>query len=161
LDDKPLVPAIDASNEGHLAAVYSAASQQWGHAEQVRWTLLYNFLMAATILLLAWAAVFSSEARSVARTIALEAMCIAGLLLSVSWLGLALRANGFVHHYAKFGRSLEAERLKVVGPFLSADDYRDSIIGLARLFPSRFILWLVPTLFGFVFLVASLVSLRP
>ena len=42
------------------ASLYQAAVQHWSHAEQVRWTLLYNYLMASTILLLAWATVFAS-----------------------------------------------------------------------------------------------------
>jgi len=45
--------------------LYQTASQHWIHAEQVRWTLLNNFLMAATILLLAWAAVYAGGSGTV------------------------------------------------------------------------------------------------
>jgi hypothetical protein len=41
--------------------LYQAASEQWAHAEQIRWTLLYNYLTASMILLLAWTTVFAAK----------------------------------------------------------------------------------------------------
>jgi hypothetical protein len=35
--------------------LYEVASHHWVHGEQMRWTILYNFLAGNTILLLAWA----------------------------------------------------------------------------------------------------------
>jgi len=76
--------------------LYHASVQHWSHAEQIRWTLLYNYLMASTILLLAWATVFASAVPlsiSWPKRIALVVLPTAGLLLSVLWIGLGLRAS--------------------------------------------------------------------
>jgi len=40
---------------------YIAAVNIWCHLDQVRHTTLYNYLMASTILLLAWGTIFSAS----------------------------------------------------------------------------------------------------
>ena len=81
------------------AVVYQVASQHWAHAEQIRWTLLYNYLMASTILLLAWATVFASSVN--ARRLVLLALSVAGVVLSSVWVALGARATSFVRAYER------------------------------------------------------------
>jgi len=141
--------------------VYPAASDHWTHAEQVRWTLLYNFLMAITILLLAWAAVAAATVEPLwAKRLVLLSFSAGGFILSVVWFGLALRAGRFVHHYAGFGRSVERDHLNIEGPFRSAESFRCTIGGPAALAPSRVVLPLVPALFAALCLILAYGSLQ-
>lgn len=140
---------------------YQAASDHWTHAEQLRWTLLYNFLMAVTILLLAWAAVAGATLDpSWAKRLVLLSLCVGGFGLSLVWFGLALRAGRFVHHYAEFGRSIESNHLNIKGPFRSAEAFRNEIKGLAALVPSRVVLPLVPALFAALCLILAYGSMQ-
>jgi hypothetical protein len=45
----------------NLRTVYTATTDHWIHAEETRWSLLYNYCMASSILLIAWAEVFTSN----------------------------------------------------------------------------------------------------
>jgi len=144
-------------------ALYQAASQHWAHAEQIRWTLLYNYLMASTILLLAWATVFASNS---SHPIVQFVFAAAGAILSALWVALGARATGFVSMYSATGRSLEplpeqlAGEVARVGPFAAAARHRSSMTGVGRFAPSHFVLWLVPTLFLVVYLALLYLSIR-
>jgi len=144
---------------------YQAASDHWTHAEQTRWTLLYNFLMAITILLLAWAAVAGADVQPAGvKRLVLLGLSLGGFGLSIVWFGLALRAGRFVHHYAAFGRAMESEQLKIEGPFRSAQTFGRGIKGIAAFAPSRVVLPLVPALFAALCLMliyASMEIVRP
>ena len=86
----------------HIPAVYAAATDQWIHAEQMRWTILYNFLVGNTILLVAWAtlyAAFVSDVSSLGLRIVLIGSCAVGVLGGVVWAFLEHRANGFSERY--------------------------------------------------------------
>ncbi len=149
-----------------LAALYQTASQQWIHAEQIRWTLLYNYLMASTILLLAWAAVFASADENPIRQGVLAALAAGGVVLSGLWVALGVRAAGFVHAYREAGVSLEHELIAATGvstrnaPFEVANNHRLDVAGLAKTVESAVVLWLVPTLFLFLYLLLARLSLR-
>jgi hypothetical protein len=94
---------IDGISHAAWTALYQTASQQWTHAEQIRWTLLYNYLMASTILLLAWSAVFAPSDHSFEKAVVLALLAFAGISLSALWVALGLRATGFVRRYAAAG----------------------------------------------------------
>ena len=66
-----------------ISTLYEVLAQHWAHAEQLRWTLLYNYSMACTILLLAWAAVFVS-APGCGKRLILLTFSIAGFLEAIS-----------------------------------------------------------------------------
>lgn len=160
-NEPEVIPAAPRVDDSAFNLVYPAASDHWTHAEQVRWTLLYNFLMAITILLLAWAAVAGATIEPVsAKRLVLLSLCIGGFILSLVWLGLALRAGRFVHHYAEFGRFLEIDRLNVEGPFRSVEAFRKKIDGPAALVPSRVALPLVPALFAALCLILAYGSMQ-
>lgn len=141
--------------EDPKASLYEAAVQHWSHAEQIRWTLLYNYLMASTILLLAWATVFASAlpgAISWPKRFALVTLPIGGLVLSVLWIALGLRASSFVEMYTRVGRALEPKsdsesKSEADGPFVSASNHREVLSGVASWATSRRVLVLVPLLF--------------
>jgi hypothetical protein len=97
-------------------AVYSAASQQWVHAEQMRWTILYNFLVGNTILLVAWSQLFAallapSNVHAVGLNIVLIGFCGIGIGGSIVWIFLGLRANRFSQQYFEAGLRLEEQLL--------------------------------------------------
>jgi ADP-ribose pyrophosphatase YjhB (NUDIX family) len=143
--------------------LYQAASQHWAHAEQIRWTLLYNYLMASTILLLAWATVFASSSSHPKVQVVFAA---AGAALSALWVALGARATAFVSMYTETGRSLEpspeplAGEVARVGPFAAAARHRSSMTGVGRFAPSHLVLWFVPTLFLVVYLGLLYLSIR-
>ncbi len=147
------------------AALYQTASQQWSHAEQIRWTLLYNYLMASTILLLAWSAVFASSC-SREKAIVLVLLSLGGAGLSGLWVALGLRATGFVRKYAEAGLTLEAGFIKATGisppnaPFAVAREHREQVTGLARRASSAVVLWIVPTVFLLIYVGLVWVSVR-
>jgi len=144
--------------------LYNATTHHWAHAEQIRWTLLYNYLMASTILLLAWATVFTSC--NSWRALLMTTLSIGGIFISALWLGLGIRATGFVKMYASLGTSLESEAqnqssgdVTVKGPFSSAAIHRSKIKGLAKAAQSGFIFKCVPIIFIIIFGVLTFVSL--
>lgn len=136
------------------AELYQAASQQWAHAEQIRWTLLYNYLMASTILLLAWATVYAAQSTLRSRPWILVLLAAAGTVVSLAWVGLGLRASSFVDAYAQLGKALEGQLSENdVGPFAQAAQHRQKITGWAGRTTSWRIVAGVPALFALVYLV--------
>ena len=148
------------------AALYQTASQQWAHAEQIRWTLLYNYLMASTILVLAWSAVFASSDHSREKAFVLLLLSLGGAGLSGLWVALGVRASGFVRTYAAAGHVLESDFIKVAGiappnsPFAVARNHRNQVTGVAKWACSAMVLWIVPTVFLFIYVALVWVSLR-
>lgn len=137
---------------------YQVASQHWAHAEQIRWTLLYNLLVANTILLLVWASLFAAPGGRPGTGFILIGVCAAGSLVSVVWMFLADRANGFVNMYATVARAWEAGAAGRL-PFTAADAYRQSLHGISAFIrTSRVVIW-VPILFTLVYLALGALSI--
>jgi hypothetical protein len=155
VSEKPQQPA-DPKLESPL---YPAISQHWAHSEQIRWTLLYNFLMASTILLLAWATIFvAANPCASARRPVLIAFAIAGLVLSIAWVGIVLRSGRFVDMYASLGHKTEEGPPAVRGPFTAADLLRPEIKGFSGVARSSRVLLAVPSVFGLLYLYLIWVS---
>lgn len=168
-EPKPIHDSDRGSGREQAATVlYAAASAQWIHSEQVRWTLLYNFLMASTVLLLAWTAVLASTQPHIAKLIVLSALAGGGFIISLLWIALGLRASGFVDTYREAGMCLE----KVVGrgldtpsgPFVRARLHRDALRRVKfcsrhrveRLASSRRVVYIVPAAFTGIYAVLLL-----
>lgn len=149
------------------SVLYQASVQHWSHAEQIRWTLLYNSLMASTILLLAWATVFASlnpQSISWPKRIGLVALPTAGFLLSAMWIALGLRASSFVEMYAGLGGTLETTVSRTTvnkpsGPFCAASTHRATLSGAASWATSRRVLFWVPFFFVCVYGLLILISI--
>ena len=88
----------DDLREGRARLIASAH-----HVETRTWGALYNFLMANTILVLAWAQLFGTTASVVGRVGAMILLSVVGWLSSVAW--CVLGARNYVH-IGEFGRRL-------------------------------------------------------
>jgi hypothetical protein len=152
---------VTAHDEASPVTLYQTASQHWAHAEQVRWTSLYNFLMAVTLLLLAWAAIYSGgHSNTIPRKLTLSLFAGAGCLTSVLWIGLSERASGFVAAYTECARKLELLlSVDLQGPFQVAYLHRKHISGIASLAQSRRVALIVPAIFTILFLVLFVISI--
>lgn len=146
-------------------AHYQAATHHWAHAEQIRWTLLYNYLMASTILLLAWATIFASQDSAPSKHHILLALAASGGALSALWVALGARATSFVRIYAASGEAIEgtfaapaAYDSRILAPFAAAARHRTTATGVASLVPSHLVLWAVPQLFLLLYLGLAYVS---
>ncbi len=133
----------------HSDPAYSVAAQHWVHAEQTRWLILYDFLMANSILILAWATLFAGSGDLTVRKPFLFLLSIAGFILSLLWVGLSHRASGFVDMYGHLGLSAEELNPAIIGPFTRGNAYR---LGLGSLLTSRKVLIVIPTIFAVVYL---------
>lgn len=141
-----------------ISTLYEVLAQHWAHAEQPRWTLLYNYSMASTILLLAWAAVFVSGP-SVRKRLILLTFSIAGFLVTMLWLVLQIRANGFVHMYESAARQTELSLApSCSGSFRSSENYRNSFGWMKRHLGTRFVAPLVLGIFAILYAVLVFVS---
>ena len=132
----------------HSEPAYSITAQHWVHAEQTRWWILYDFLMANSILILAWATLLAGSELTIRKPVLLL-LSAAGLLLCVLWVTLSHRASGFVDMYSNFGLAAEEQYPAMIGPFTRANTYR---LGLGSLLTSRTVLIVIPTIFAVVYL---------
>lgn len=149
-----------------LRIAYSSTTQHWIHAEETRWSLLYNYFMASSILLLAWAGVFTTRP-SWDRKIVLLILSGSGLVVSVIWIFLVYRANGFVHAYAQLGERLERSITGTPGdgaandyPFTCAQAHRHTFNRFVNAVNSRHSILLVPSLFAALYAALVFVAYR-
>ena len=84
---------------------YRAFTEHWKHTDQIRQLLLYNFLMASTILVAAWGLLYSYSATP---QLLLKALSGLGVILSVLWYGVARRATGYYDMYEAQASQIEA-----------------------------------------------------
>jgi hypothetical protein len=99
-------PALSASDDDSRV-LYQVAGQLWAHSEQIRWSLLYDYLMASTILLLAWATVFAANAPGRARAFILLILAAGGTVVSFVWTAFVLRDSTFVNMFEQVGVKAE------------------------------------------------------
>lgn len=95
---------------------YEAVNQHWLHAQNIRWTILSNFLTGNSIFILTWAAISSSSINS--KQILLGVTAFAGFVLSIIWLAIEARSSRFVNQYFLLGKHLEDKlSIKKIGAF--------------------------------------------
>lgn len=158
MNQEATMQGSESPEEQRLRVAYEAATKHWIHAEETRWTLLYNYFMGSSILLIAWATIFTSH--STGRTPLLAALASCGCVVSVLWIFLANRASGFVQMYSRLGEDLETSLAKKTNaepnfpsPFIKATKYRDELSGISRLFTSSRAVVVVPALFAILYLI--------
>jgi len=113
--------------------VYPALVQLAIHAESITWNRFYNFLMANSILVLAWATIFASSLsdRPGPKTV-LAAICILGGASGVAWAGLAVRGRKFLFDFVGLAQAIEtapahwAGTLGAVEPLSTDANLRDT-----------------------------------
>jgi hypothetical protein len=140
-------------------AAYQAVAAHWAHAEQVRWLVVYNYSMASTVLLLAWAAVFATNYSAGVKSVILIVLSAAGVLLTSLWLVLQLRANGFVHAYEIAGHNAE-EALGVTGAFAAAKAHREDPKTRFAKLGTRYVAPAVLIIFAVVYVVLLSISIH-
>ena len=97
------------NNSTETTRLYEVASSHWVHGEQMRWTILYNFLVGNTILLVAWATLFVGLLQnrdSVGLKVVLNAACGLGFVGGIVWALLENRANRFAEGFFEKGLEL-------------------------------------------------------
>jgi hypothetical protein len=149
-----------------LNSAYEATVDHWTHAEDTRWSLLNNYLTGNSILILAWAALFTSQAPY--RRFLCAVLAVGGLFISILWAGLSHRGNGFIHMYANLGISIEnelgeglkrPEQTTSWFPFTNAGNHRSRIRRPARWFSSRFTVVSVPLVFALIYVLLACVAI--
>ena len=89
--------------------LYPSVIQLIIHAETISWNRFYNFLMFNTILILAWATVYSQEIRPAWGSAVLAIMCVLGGVSGLAWAGLGVRGRKFLNEYLLLAEHIEAD----------------------------------------------------
>lgn len=143
--------------EEHLKTAYDATVQHWVHAEETRWSLVTNYFTGSSILLLTWAAVFTSEHVSHRKLIS-GVFALIGLVISIVWAVLAYRSNAFVIAYREEAAKLETKLAKSEAeafPFHVARTVGKKTHGVN----TRATVVVVPLLFAAIYLILIVLSL--
>jgi hypothetical protein len=111
--------------------LHAAWTQHWAMQASARWTILYNFLVVSTLLILAWAASFGFQGEGWIKKLVLGTFSLIGMLLSIVWVSVAERANLFLSRYREGGQQIEQvlrgeSRFpnNTAGPFETAEHLR-------------------------------------
>jgi hypothetical protein len=116
--------------------IYISLPPLISNAEQISWNRLYNFLVANSILILAWSAVYAAELpTSLLTTGLLVAICVVGFLTSIFWFGLGIRGRGFLNALVCWGKKIEEQDCEGLKPYCFIEIIRDE--GIANL-PEKF-----------------------
>ena len=143
-----------------ISTLYEVASHHWVHGEQMRWTILYNFLVGNTILLVAWATLFVGLLQnrgSLGLKVVLIVSCALGILGGVAWALLESRANGFAERFFNLGVDLEKHMPKpsdLVGPFVAMAQHRAK--GMIK---THVVLVVVPVVFAALYVALLVISI--
>lgn len=89
--------------------LYSVLTQLVIHAESISWNRLYNFLTCNSILVLAWATAYVSQAPNPDCKIVLVAFCILGAASGIVWAELGKRGRAYLDHYRDQAKDLEKQ----------------------------------------------------
>jgi len=139
--------------DAEVQAAYEAVNRHWSHAEQERWSILYNFLIANSIFLLAWVAVYASPVY--VKLPMLLVLSTGGVLISLLWLIIGCRVNVFIKRYGELGEEVEnLLNLRVLGPFhrgemIRANEQRcwaTPMEWVGRWIPSRVFVLIIPSI---------------
>jgi len=155
-----------------LLRAYETVTQHWIHAEQERWQILYNFLTANAILVVAWSAVYSATITS--KPVFLITLSGVGLLVALLWVAICTRVNDFIGLYADLGHKAEERlRLHTYGPFQVAQRMRHTpgpkknqqeevhfLHWPGRKVSSRAFVLIIPCLFAMLYIVLMFLSIR-
>jgi len=125
------------------------------HAEQIRWTAIYNYLVASTVFLLAWATIFSGGSRGALSRLLLVVFAVVGLLLSLIWAVLGYRASRLAASYSRLGRKIETDHGVSVdqAPFLAANAWHVRLPWWSRLVRTGYLSMAIPVIFAALYVV--------
>ena len=90
--------------------VYPSFIQLIIHAETISWTRFYHYLVFNTILILAWATIYSAPGDPPRLKVAVTAaVCFIGALSGVFWALLGARGRKFLRKYIGVTKEFEAD----------------------------------------------------
>jgi len=140
------------------STLYQVLCSLVNQSEQIRWTRLNNFLIANSIFVLAWAAVFVTDNIAFPiKQIALTWICVPGLVTAILWGPLGRRSSNYHDTFHELARSLESKLPdKSPKPFREVQPERDEAQKQC-VTSSRFIVTYVPLGFGLFY--AGLIAL--
>lgn len=135
---------------------HSAIVQLVTHAESTSWNRFHNFLIANSILVLAWVTIYVSSSRSPMVTHVLVAICVLGVLSGVFWAALGYRGRKFTDGYIELGTSIE-EGIEGHKPLTESKNLRDTLpCGWSG---SRYIVAVGPLIFALFYILLVVASL--
>jgi hypothetical protein len=105
MNDEKTPWALGATAE--MAAFYNAYLQLAIHGQENKNQTYYNFLVAHSILLLAWATVFSVTATAIAGAMAATLLCVIGFLSAGMWFPIGDDYSNASDRYGKAVRDVE------------------------------------------------------
>ena len=139
---------------------YNAFVQLVMHAENISWNRFYNYLMAMTFLILAWATIYVADSDLPMIKVILISISILGFLSGLFWAALGYRGRCFLFEYAKKGSEIEKDTTiwseNNFKPLTYSIELRDNLpFGF---FGSRFILVTVPILISILYAILFFAS---
>lgn len=135
---------------------YSAIVQLVAHAESISWNRFHNFLIANSVLVLAWVTIYVSNGSSLMLTCILVAICVLGVLSGIFWAALGYRGRKFVDGYIDLGTQIE-KGIEGHKPLTESKNTRDALpCGWSG---SRYILMVGPCIFALFFVLLLVASL--
>jgi hypothetical protein len=143
---------------------YSAFVNLVMHSEVISWNRFYNYLMAMTFLILAWATLYVQPSVTPTLKTILVSISILGALSGLLWAALGYRGRRFLDEFAKAGSSIENDsamwpsELDNYKPLTSSRALRDQI--RFRYSGSMFLLTCVPLLISVLYLILFCASIN-
>ncbi len=135
---------------------YGSIVQLVIHAENISWNRFNNFLLADSVLVIAWATIYSSEQDSCASRVIQSLICLLGFLFGIAWASLAWRSRDYVDMYFNLGRRVEnGKDISEIKLFQRPPCSQPCNF---KLISSRFLITAVPILFAVLYLVMIFVT---
>lgn len=87
--------------------IYGAVVQFVIHAENISWNRFNNFLLAASVLVIAWATLYSQASDSCGSRVIQSLICLLGILCGIAWAFLGARSRDYLDKYIDQGSEME------------------------------------------------------
>ena len=143
--------------------IYQSLPNLVTNAENISWARFNTFLVANSIIILAWIAIYTTKDIE-KKFILLSILASLGSIGGLFWAGLGIRGRNNVSRFLDIGKRIESqkadadkEQYKNILPFTEAIDERDK--GNFSLCGSRFILSFAPIAFSIFHTVLLYLSL--
>jgi hypothetical protein len=140
--------------------IYSALVQMVTNAESITWNRFYNFLMGNSILVLAWATLFVSQANRPLEGYVMLAICIFGGASGPFWAWLGERGRNFLNAYVDQAIIIEdkwPESFNELKIFTKSKHMRDNLP--RKMAGSYYLLKFIPWGFSILYLVMFMATI--
>lgn len=140
--------------------LYAAVVQLVIHAETISWSRFNNFLVGGTILIIAWATIFSSNQHSIGSKVTLSAICIVGIFTCIAWSSLGSRSRKYLDEYYSQGEAIEKQEEfweanvpNELKPFMKTSGIRpEASCYSSSSFLLEYVPWAFAALYAFMFI---------